>query len=638
MFLLDVSQSMDGHLARCAVETLLCFISALLRLEIDNFSILFFGETVHIMKTESQNWSSDCILTLLSHLLFDQNATLDGEALACGLDLILSSSVRGPKKVFVLSDGVGSAGLRLAQNLKRAQDAGVEVIGLGVGCDELFIDSAFPVWLKAALPSSVPDALAALYQMDDEPNSEASWDTSVLVNSAGSTKTTDEILEEFESQSPVFDGLKQQLISERETKLIADVPSTVTLDICFCIDVTGSMGPWIATAKQHISIIITEIENEIKREYPSIEFKMRFAVVAYRDIDDTRRFEKAEFTSDKKAIATFVQNLQAQGGGDVPEDALGALHMACHELKWESRARFLVLITDAPGHGHELNDDKNDKFPHGDPNRPLSTSNVIQSVIANNIDLMLCRIKRRATLKMERRFCKLYNDATQSRKLTTVDLFDDTKVEASGSFHIVFCLDESGSMRGGRWASLQQAYQTFLSHRSNGQGGSDIVSVIQFDSSARVMFERQHLDVARSASLSMRGGGTNFAPALDTASSVLQNARQLGYTPMLVFMSDGHDDGGSSALTRMGQIYRTHASEGLQVYCIPFQAGRTGEARLAELARCGGGQVRSAASESELVRVFASIAQGCTAMDGLVSAFGEKISNMVVKKLLLDFY
>jgi len=104
---------MDGHLARCAVETLVVFISALVRLEIDNFSIVLFGQHVRIVKTDNQEWSPTAILMLLSSLEFNQTATLDGEALAYTLDLLKFTQARGPKKVFVLSDGVGSCGSKL---------------------------------------------------------------------------------------------------------------------------------------------------------------------------------------------------------------------------------------------------------------------------------------------------------------------------------------------------------------------------------------------------------------------------------------------------------------------------------------------------------------------------------------------
>jgi Mg-chelatase subunit ChlD len=293
-----------------------------------------------------------------------------------------------------------------------------------------------------------------------------------------------------------------------------------------------------------------------------------------------------------------------------------------------------VLITDSPGHGHELNDDKNDQYPQGDPQNPLTAQQVIGEMTAKEIDFMMCRIKRHATLKMERKFRQLYN--TEDRKLTSIDLFDDSKVPITGAFHIVFCLDESGSMAGGRWTSLQQAYHLFLNQRCNDQAQGDLVSVIQFSRRAHKVLEKKSLSFARSADLIHNGGGTRFEPALLKAQQVLNTAP--GYTPMLVFMSDGDDGGGHGALNVMADIYREHKSAGLQVYCIPFASGSSGHARLQALAQRGHGELRAASSGQELSQVFNEIAQGCNAMDGLISAFGNKISSMVVKKLLMDFY
>lgn len=45
-----------------------------------------------------------------------------------------------------------------------------------------------------------------------------------------------------------------------------------------------------------------------------------------------------------------VKTLNAQGGGDEPEDMMAALSAAGH-LDWQAKARFLILIADSPAHG-----------------------------------------------------------------------------------------------------------------------------------------------------------------------------------------------------------------------------------------------------------------------------------------------
>ena len=54
-------------------------------------------------------------------------------------------------------------------------------------------------------------------------------------------------------------------------------------------------------------------------------------------------------------------------------------------------------------------------------------------------------------------------------------LFDQSKVEVA-TFHIVFVLDESGSMSGSKWQELMNAYYSFLTKRTGDQGRDDVVS------------------------------------------------------------------------------------------------------------------------------------------------------------------
>lgn len=113
---IDTSLSMHGQLAQATVEAAVTIISALLQLDLDSFSILLFGETVRLVKTPEAPWNGAAIYTFLSQLEFEAEfATLDADAVQCALALLNASNVRGPKKVFVLTDGYGSCGARLAQ-------------------------------------------------------------------------------------------------------------------------------------------------------------------------------------------------------------------------------------------------------------------------------------------------------------------------------------------------------------------------------------------------------------------------------------------------------------------------------------------------------------------------------------------
>ena len=116
----------------------------------------------------------------------------------------------------------------------------------------------------------------------------------------------------------------------------------------------------------------------------------------------------------------------------------------------------------------------------------------------------------------------------------------------SGSFHVVFCLDKSGSMAGGSWAALQKAFLSFL-QMCNSPGALHAISVVLFNSNSHTAMELESIAVAQNASLGNAGGATNFAPPLNAACEVIQNGLQQrpDLTPLVVFMSDGenHDSG-----------------------------------------------------------------------------------------------
>ena len=94
-------------------------------------------------------------------------------------------------------------------------------------------------------------------------------------------------------------------------------------------------------------------------------------------------------------------------------------------------------------------------------------------------------------------------------------------------------------MKGSPWHDLMQAYQNFIQRRSADQPGADVVSVICFDSTAAVQFEAVPLSSAGQQSIRFSGGGTQFIDPLQKASILI--GKYQGYTPLLLFMSDGGD-------------------------------------------------------------------------------------------------
>lgn len=226
----------------------------------------------------------------------------------------------------------------------------------------------------------------------------------------------------------------------------------------------------------------------------------------------------------------------------------------------------------------------------------------------------------------------LWTHYSTCRKLKSIELFDSSK-QAATKFHMVFVLDESGSMCGHPWSDLYSAYNAMLARRTSDQSQGDLVSVITFDDSPRCHHQLVPIEQHPSIPSSNRGGGTCFAPALQAAQQVLSRTSP-GYTPILLFMSDGCD-GSSGSEAVMRNIRSAHARANLQVHTIAF--GHSNIPLLQTLAHEGGGQYHACQSGVQLAATFVAIARECTAVDGLVQRFGEILSNAISHKIMVDF-
>lgn len=72
-----------------------------------------------------------------------------------------------------------------------------------------------------------------------------------------------------------------------------------------------------------------------------------------------------QFSSDVNKCEKFLNLLEADGGGDTPEDMAGAFNLAL-EQDWISQCKYAILIADAPCHGKQYHD-HDDTYPKGDP-------------------------------------------------------------------------------------------------------------------------------------------------------------------------------------------------------------------------------------------------------------------------------
>ena len=134
------------------------------------------------------------------------------------------------------------------------------------------------------------------------------------------------------------------------------------VQLCFILDCTASMDPWIQAAKNQIMEIISKLRNEYS------EYRYEVALVGYRDYGDHERFIIRDFTEPKQ-IVNILKQIKADGGDDETEDVAGALEQVSR-LSWKIKEGICSIfhITDAPAHGMRYHTPEiSDRYPKGDP-------------------------------------------------------------------------------------------------------------------------------------------------------------------------------------------------------------------------------------------------------------------------------
>jgi len=125
------------------------------------------------------------------------------------------------------------------------------------------------------------------------------------------------------------------------------------LDLAFIVDTTGSMGPFINAAREHMVAMLRRLTAGSQAP-----IDLQAAVVEYRDHPpQDRSFVTREYglTNDLAAVQQVIAKLQPDGGGDMPEAVLDGIYSSCRRLQWRPHSRrTAILIGDAPPHGWGL--------------------------------------------------------------------------------------------------------------------------------------------------------------------------------------------------------------------------------------------------------------------------------------------
>jgi len=255
-------------------------------------------------------------------------------------------------------------------------------------------------------------------------------------------------------------------------------------------------------------------------------------------------------------------------------------------------------------------------------------------------------------MKMEQFIQNLYTSAAPDEngrqpEFSSVDVVQQNDSKGPQvyrkSLHVVFCLDESGSMAGGPWKAVVDAYSKFLNIRKADQETNDLISVVQFASDKRVTVPLSYIEKAP-LDLPFLSGGTMFCPALD------QVSKEFAATPpthdrLLLFMTDGDNgDGDQPPLAMLQAMYDKYRMAARLVFFGDEKS--TGAARLKTMVpkdtsqrnkpEAKGCAFFNADTGEKLVSTFAAAAND-KAQDVLTASIGKTIAEMISLKVAMDY-
>ncbi|CAJ1949663.1 unnamed protein product [Cylindrotheca closterium] len=145
----------------------------------------------------------------------------------------------------------------------------------------------------------------------------------------------------------------------RNRKIVSWDSAKPQIDLCICLDTTGSMGSHIESCK-------SEILNLLNDLMAGGGMAVSCSFVSYKDFTNAGHLETHDWVSASDAAGTaslrrFITGLRPTGGDDWEEDVAGGFEK-CIDLmkkkKDQSSLKLVLLIADAPAHG----------YPDGRPN------------------------------------------------------------------------------------------------------------------------------------------------------------------------------------------------------------------------------------------------------------------------------
>ena len=128
-----------------------------------------------------------------------------------------------------------------------------------------------------------------------------------------------------------------------------------SVDIVMCIDGTGSMGHLIEEVKANALTFHEKFQEKMEIEGKGIG-TLRIKIIVFRDYarDGEESMVETKFYTlpdENDEFSTFINSIEAKGGGDIPENGLEAIALAL-KSDWTTvpgkKRHVVLLFTDAP--------------------------------------------------------------------------------------------------------------------------------------------------------------------------------------------------------------------------------------------------------------------------------------------------
>lgn len=156
------------------------------------------------------------------------------------------------------------------------------------------------------------------------------------------------------------------------------------LDLMFCVDLTGSMQPFIRQAQAHMVSILRSLTSVSRAN-------LRVGVCGYRDFSEheatTQSFPLSADLQETQAVLRGLQAYSPADNQDAAEAVFSGL-IECLEMDWREHAyRVIILVGDAPPHGCGATAQPYpDRWPELDPTG-FSVGQICAKVEGNGVTL-----------------------------------------------------------------------------------------------------------------------------------------------------------------------------------------------------------------------------------------------------------